>query len=166
MEIFFLCPWEKNFKNIYFPGLFVYISGLAAADGTVARRTVNRVYTVMEEDAERSQVAPHLSPTWAIIQTSNASDEVMGKIAKKRELMEGKILFEADTLSPAPSKDICYLVITEKGVMWRKWKISLRGVTSGSAPVPQPVEECMTHIDFKCDDTLMVSWLHVLHYIN
>ena len=87
------------------------------------------------------------------------SDQVMARIAKKKELMRGITLFSCETRAPAPSKDLCHLVITEKGVMWRKWKISLRGMTSGSAPVPQPVEECMSYIDFRCDDALMVTIL-------
>lgn len=97
----------------------------------------------------------HFGSSWE--RETNISEEVMARIGRKKELMRGAILFSSETLAPAPSKDLCHLIITEKGVMWRKWKISLRGLTSGSAPVPQPVEECMSHIDFRCDDALMVN---------
>ena len=80
---------------------------------------------------------------------SNATQEMLEKLAWKKEILKSKKLFEATTQVPSPSKDFVNLVITEKGVVWRRWKITIRGVTQGAAPVPMPKEEAMTHEDFQ-----------------
>ena len=89
---------------------------------------------------------------------SHASDEVMEKVAVKKEILRAKKLFEATAQAPSPSKDFTQIVVTEKGMVWRKWKISLRGVSQGA--VPQPSEEVMLHEDFNYDASLQVSPLY------
>lgn len=85
---------------------------------------------------------------------SHASDEVMKKVAEKREILKAKKLFEATAQAPSPAKDFTQIIVTEKGMVWRRWKISLRGVSQGA--VPQPSEEVMPHEDFKYNSTLQV----------
>ena len=75
----------------------------------------------------------------------------------KKEIRNARLLFEASAQSQSPSKDFACILITEKGIIWSKWKITLRGFTSGTAPVPQPQEEAMSFTDFKCNDSLMVT---------
>lgn len=74
----------------------------------------------------------------------------------KRSIRRARLLFEASAQSQSPSKDFVSIMITELGIIWRKWKITLRGYTSGTAPVPQPLEEVMSFTDFKCNDSLLV----------
>lgn len=95
------------------------------------------------------------TPIWRMDGPDNSA-EVIEQVRRKKELMAGPILFTCEAQSPAPSKDYCNIVISKKGVLWRKWKISLRGLASGSAPLPQPMEECLTHLDFRCQDALIV----------
>jgi hypothetical protein len=85
---------------------------------------------------------------------SQASDEVVKRMTLKKEILSAKKLFEATAQVPSPSKDFTQIVITERGMVWRKWKISLRGVSQGA--VPQPSEEVMLHEDFQYDSTLQV----------
>ena len=72
----------------------------------------------------------------------------------KKEILGAKKLFEATAQVPSPSKDFTQIIITEKGMVWRRWKISLRSVTQGA--VPQPSEEVMLHEDFRYDTSLQV----------
>ena len=83
---------------------------------------------------------------------STRSDEAMQKAAYKKEILSAKKLFEASAQVPSPSKDFAQILITEGGVVWRRWKITLRGISSGG--VPSPNEEAMTHEDFGYDTTL------------
>ena len=85
---------------------------------------------------------------------SQVSDEVMKNVALKKKVLAAKKLFEATAQVPSPSKDFMQIIVTEKGMIWRRWKISLRGVSQGA--VPQPSEEVMPHEDFKYDSTLQV----------
>ena len=85
---------------------------------------------------------------------SQASDEVLKRVTLKKEILGAKKLFEATAQVPSPLKDFTQIVITERGIVWRKWKISLRGVSQGA--VPQPSEEVMLHEDFQYDSTLQV----------
>ena len=89
--------------------------------------------------------------------SSHTSDEVMKKLSLKREILSAKKLFEATAQVPSPSKDFTQIIVTEKGMVWRRWKISLRGVSQGA--VPQPSEEAMLHEDFNYNSTLQVIWL-------
>ena len=85
---------------------------------------------------------------------SHARDEVLKRVALKKDILKSKTLFEATAQVPSPSKDFSQIIVTEKGMVWRKWKISLRGVSQGA--VPQPSEEVMLHEDFQYDTTLQV----------
>ncbi len=82
--------------------------------------------------------------------------EIMSEMKRKKELMAGPVLFSKEAEAPAPSRDYCSIVVSKKGVVWRKWRITLRGVASGSAPLPMPTEECLSHLDFRCQDELIV----------
>ena len=93
---------------------------------------------------------------------SQASDEVLKRMTLKKEILGAKKLFEATAQVPSPSKDFTQIIITERGMVWRKWKISLRGVSQGA--VPQPTEEVMLHEDFQYDSTLQVCMYH-LYYL-
>nr|XP_055029587.1 F-box only protein 36a [Misgurnus anguillicaudatus]XP_055029588.1 F-box only protein 36a [Misgurnus anguillicaudatus] len=46
----------------------------------------------------------------------------------------GEVLFEIDGQGPAPSKDFYQLIITQKEVIWRWWKISMRSEFRGIPP--------------------------------
>ena len=83
--------------------------------------------------------------------------KVSREVTAKRAIRNARLLFEASAQSQSPSKDFTCILITEKGIIWSKWKITLRGFTSGTAPVPQPQEEAMSFTDFKCNDALMVN---------
>lgn len=87
---------------------------------------------------------------------SKISDEVLNSLSWKREVSTGKLLFEQTVQAPSPSKDFVQLKITDKGLIWRKWKISIRGLAQGKAPTPQPSEVVLTHKDFLVDDNLQV----------
>lgn len=92
-----------------------------------------------------------------IIGESKVSKEVIAK----RAIRNAQLLFEASAQSQSPSKDYVSIKVTEKGIIWSKWKITLRGFTSGTAPVPQPQEEAMSFTDFKCNDSLMVNHIRI-----
>ena len=83
---------------------------------------------------------------------NSISDEVMAKVARKKEILKAKKLFEATAQVPSPSKDFTQIILTERGVVWRKWKITLRGISQGAAPAPS--EEALSHEDFQYDFTL------------
>ena len=83
---------------------------------------------------------------------STASAEILENVAWKKEILKAKKLFEATAQVPSPSKDFTQIIITEKGVVWRRWKITLRGISQGAAPAPS--ETAMSHEDFKYDSTL------------
>lgn len=82
---------------------------------------------------------------------NTVSDEVMEKMKWKKEILRAKKLFEATAQVPSPSKDFTQIILTERGVVWRRWKITLRGISQGAAPSPS--EEAMTHEDFQYDTT-------------
>ena len=85
---------------------------------------------------------------------SQVSDEVLKNVVMKKKVLTAKKLFEATAQVPSPSKDFMQIIVTERGMIWRRWRISLRGVSQGA--VPQPSEEVMLHEDFKYDSTLQV----------
>lgn len=78
------------------------------------------------------------------------SDEALENSAWRREVLRSKKLLEVSAQVPSPSKDFAQVVITERGVVVRRWKISLRGIAAGGVP-PSPTEEVMTHEEFVCD---------------
>ena len=79
-------------------------------------------------------------------------EEIAEKIAWKTAILRSRKLFEGTSQLPAPSKDFCQLLITEKGVAWRKWKITLRNYSLGMAPYP--IEQIMTYEDYRFDRSL------------
>ena len=87
---------------------------------------------------------------------SSTSDEAIKSLSWKKEVSSGKVLFDIAGQAPSPSKDYVQLKITDKGIIWRRWKISIRGVTHGKAPTPQPSELVLSHKDFQYDDHLQV----------
>lgn len=100
------------------------------------------------------------------IMDNDIAGKVMSEVAQKREVRKARHLFEASGQAQPPSKDFLALLITEKGIIWSKWRITLRGYTSGAAPVPMPQEEVMSFTDFKCNDSLQVCIiLFILHMI-
>ena len=95
---------------------------------------------------------------------SHSSDATMERVAVKRDILRAKKLFEATAQVPSPSKDFTQIVVTEKGMVWRRWKISLRGVSHGA--VPQPSEEVMLHEDFKYSTSLQVNAQCSVHCLD
>ncbi len=95
--------------------------------------------------------------TLEAVLSSKVSEKVTKAISWKSEVNNGKVLFEITGQVPSPSKDFVQLKITDKGVLWRRWAISIRGVIQGFARTPQPTEIVLTHADFKEDFTLQVS---------
>lgn len=85
------------------------------------------------------------------------SDIIAQNMIKRKEIQRARTLFEMSSQTPAPSKDFVNIIVTTKGVIWRKWKITLRGLTSGAAPTPQPVEEVLSYEDYICYDVLQVK---------
>ena len=77
---------------------------------------------------------------------------LMQSIANKKEVTRAKKLYDATAQVPSPSKDFCQILITEKGIVWRKWKITMRNFSRGKAPAPSEV--IMTYEDFKYDKSL------------
>ncbi|XP_056621538.1 F-box only protein 36a isoform X2 [Triplophysa dalaica] len=67
----------------------------------------------------------------------------------KMAFLLDEILFETYGQGPSPSKDFYQLVITQKEVIWRWWKISIRGVFRGTPPG----EIKQSHIEFVEDTT-------------
>ena len=88
----------------------------------------------------------------AKIQSALKTDEATMQLLKeKRAIIRAKKLFEATKQVPPPSKDFCQLLVTEKGVVWRRWKITLRNI---SVRAPSPSENVMSHQDFLEDQSL------------
>ena len=62
----------------------------------------------------------------------------------------GNVIFEKSGQAPSPSKDFHQLLVTDKMVIWRSWKISLRKEQMG---IP-PSQRRLTHEDFYDDDIM------------
>lgn len=90
----------------------------------------------------------------AYLKSSSASKEALESMAFKKRVLKAKKLFEAAAQVPSPQKDWAQIVVTEGGVVWRRWRITLRGVAQGTTPTPSPSEVAMSHEDFKYDTTL------------
>lgn len=80
---------------------------------------------------------------------SSTSDEVMAQVAWKKQVTHAKKLFETTTQAPSPSKDYLHILVTERGVIHRRFPITLRGVSQGA--IPAPTEKIMTLEDFMID---------------
>ena len=77
---------------------------------------------------------------------------VKKELARKKEILSARKLTEDSGQDPAPSKDFCQLVVTERGIVWRRWKISVRNLSKGSAPTP--TETFMDIIEFNSEKSL------------
>ena len=77
------------------------------------------------------------------------SEAVLRNIAMKKDIMSFPKLLEESCQDPAPSKDFCHVMVTERGVIWRRWKVSVRNITQGA--VPAPVERGFTVEEFLAD---------------
>ena len=81
-------------------------------------------------------------------------DATMHLLKEKRAIIRAKKLFEATNQVPSPSKDFCQLLVTQKGVVWRRWKITLRNI---SVRAPSPSEYVMSYEDFLEDKSLVAE---------
>lgn len=94
-----------------------------------------------------------LAAAEAKIQAASKIDQAtMRLMTEKKIVIRAKKLFEVSGQVPSPSKDFCQLLITTKGVVWRKWKITLR---NASQRAPSPVEEVMSHDDLLEDKSFL-----------
>ena len=96
--------------------------------------------------------------------SSSGSDHIIAFVSSENEELKKKIVYTSSVVSarelyaqsgqlPSPSKDFCQLVITERGVVWRRWTISPRTVTNRSyAP---PSETVMSWEEFLFDKSLL-----------
>lgn len=84
--------------------------------------------------------------------SSTASDELLEQVSWKKQITQAKKLFETTTQAPSPSKDYVHVLVTERGVVQRRFPITLRGVSRGA--VPTPTEKIVTLEEFKIDTDL------------
>ena len=84
---------------------------------------------------------------------ADMSDEIKRRLASKKKIASAEKLYELTGQDPAPSKDFCQLLVTVEGVIWRRWKISIRFISSHSSG-PTPTEECNTYEEFVVNDNL------------
>jgi len=77
----------------------------------------------------------------------------LDSIAKKKNILSGRKLVDVAKQAPAPSKDWCQLIVTERGLVCRRWKISIRGIARGGGP--SPTEVALYFFDeFQMDDSI------------
>lgn len=84
--------------------------------------------------------------------SSRASDDLLEHVAWKKQITQARKLFETTKQAPSPSKDYVHVLVTERGVVLRRFPITLRGVTQGA--VPSPTEKIATLDEFKIDTDL------------
>ena len=77
------------------------------------------------------------------------SEAVLQHVAWKKEILKAKKLIEISKQAPPPSKDYCQLIVTEKGVVMRRWKVTLRNMSTRHAP--PPTEDLISYEDFLYD---------------
>ena len=100
--------------------------------------------------------------------STNDSQPIGDVLLWKKTVTRAQKLFEATAQVPSPSKDFCQILVTERGVVWRKWKITLR---NSQGPPPTPTENIMSYEDFKYDKSLQseieyIFGVHVLKQIK
>ena len=78
-----------------------------------------------------------------------ANSSIREEIASKRAVITARKLYDITGQAPSPSKDFCQILVTEKGIIWRRWKITLRNFSQGTAPSPNEV--VMNYEDFLND---------------
>ena len=74
-------------------------------------------------------------------------------IAKKKEILSARKLVDIAKQAPSPSKDWCQLIVTERGLVCRRWKISIRGIARGGGPAPTEVALYFFE-EFQMDDSI------------
>lgn len=82
---------------------------------------------------------------------ANLTGSLIEDISLKKEIRSAKKLYEISGQAPSPSKDYCHLLVTEKGIVWIRWNITLRNRSQGWFPTPQ--ELVMSYEDFEYDDS-------------
>ena len=78
-----------------------------------------------------------------------SSRALMQQVFWKKQITQAKKLFETTKQAPSPSKDYVHVLVTEGGVVVRRFPITLRGVTQGA--VPCPTEKIVTLEEFQID---------------
>ena len=81
---------------------------------------------------------------------TNSSSSLMEEISSRKEMRLSKKLYQLSGQAPSPSKDYCQLIVTEKGLIWRRWNITIRNRSHGWYPTPE--EELMSYEDFEDDE--------------
>ena len=74
-------------------------------------------------------------------------------ISKKKEILSARKLVDIAKQAPSPSKDWCQLIVTERGLVCRRWKISIRGIARGGGPAPTEVALYFFE-EFQMDDSI------------
>ena len=77
----------------------------------------------------------------------------LDSIAKKKEILSARKLVDLAKQAPSPSKDWCQLIVTERGLVCRRWKISIRGIARGAGPAPTEVALYFFE-EFQNDDSI------------
>ena len=78
------------------------------------------------------------------------SEDVLQNTYNMKEILRAPKLFEASNQVPSPGKDWCHIIVTERGAVWRKWKITLRNQSSARAPT----EKIFSLDDLKLDTSI------------
>lgn len=81
--------------------------------------------------------------------SSKTSDELLEQVSWKKQITQAKKLLEATKQAPAPSKDYMHVLVTEGGVVLRRFPITMRGVQQGA--IPAPTEKVLTLKEFNID---------------
>lgn len=71
--------------------------------------------------------------------TTPGDQLALNSIAKKKEILSARKLIDIAKQAPSPSKDWCQLIVTERGLLCRRWKISIRGIARGGGPAPTEI---------------------------
>lgn len=77
----------------------------------------------------------------------------LDSVAKKKDILSARKLVDLAKQAPSPSKDWCQLIVTEKGLVCRRWKISIRGIARGGGPPPTEVALYFFE-EFQMDDSI------------
>lgn len=109
----------------------------------------SQIFAGAEPRELRHQMAVRLNRELELDLNDATSETVLRHVAWKKEVLKAKKLFETSSQAPSPSKDYCQLIVTEKGVVMRRWKITLRNASSRHATAP--TEDCISYEDFLYD---------------
>lgn len=98
--------------------------------------------------AESSSSGDHI-----LLFVSTPNEDLKKRFAYTSGVTRGRELYARSDQMPSPSKDFCQIVITEHGVVWRKWPISSRTISSNSYAAPS--ESVMSYEEFLLDASLL-----------